>query len=401
MCVALPKIYAQRSDTTLDVVNWNIEWFGSSENDRANKDLQEQNVVRVLRYLDADMYGLCEVVDTARLHRVVNSLGSDYAYVISDYCSLAASPFDADWIKGQKLAFVYRKSVVSNVQTRGFMRNSPSANYNFASGRLPFVLNANVAIKGVKRNMNFFLLHGKAGSAAADYNRRKAAADEMKDSLDAEYANTTHIIFGDFNDDLDQSIAYNGNAPSSYQQLVQDSTDADHYVAITLPLSYAGVNSTLSYADPIDHQVISNEADSMYVAGSASIRKDIVNVVPDYTSHNTSDHYPVFSQYKMLAGDTSVEVVVVPPVSQENQVKGFIVGPNPARQQLFIVSETVLHNVEVSIFNILGQRQFSLHRQMLGAQEKLQVNIHYLPAGVYFLNLSSKEMTHKVTVVKE
>ncbi|MCH5687818.1 hypothetical protein LWM68_28250 [Niabella sp. W65] len=45
---------------------------------------QELNAGKVLNYLAADLYGLCEIVDTARFGRMIrNNLGSDFRYVIS------------------------------------------------------------------------------------------------------------------------------------------------------------------------------------------------------------------------------------------------------------------------------------------------------------------------------
>ena len=36
-----------------------------------------------------------------------------------------------------------------------------------------------------------------------------------------------------------------------------------------------------------------------YIGGSAQIRTDVTNVVPDYRTRNTSDHYPVSSMYRV------------------------------------------------------------------------------------------------------
>ncbi len=126
---------AQPTSQTLDVVCWNIEWFGSATDGPFNKNLQEQNSVKVLRYLDADIYGLSEIVDTARFRRVVDSLGSTkYAYVLSPTCTGVISPTEPNWQTCQKLAFIYNKNIFSNVKTRAFVTNSTIAYSNFATG---------------------------------------------------------------------------------------------------------------------------------------------------------------------------------------------------------------------------------------------------------------------------
>jgi hypothetical protein len=147
--------FAQSTDTTLDVVSWNIEWFGSTSNGPTNKSLQEANVVKVLKWMNADLYGLVEVVDTLRMRRVVDQLGNaEFGYVISPFCTQATQPSGNAWLNGQKLAFIYRKSVFSNISTRGMMRNSATANTNWASGRFPFMLSATATMEGVSKQMN-------------------------------------------------------------------------------------------------------------------------------------------------------------------------------------------------------------------------------------------------------
>jgi hypothetical protein len=56
--------------TTLEVVNWNIEWFGSTINGPTNDAQQEQNVKTVLQNLNADIYAVSEIVSEARLASV-------------------------------------------------------------------------------------------------------------------------------------------------------------------------------------------------------------------------------------------------------------------------------------------------------------------------------------------
>jgi hypothetical protein len=104
---------AQSTDSTLEVVSWNIEWFGSpaSANGPADKNLQEANVGKLLKWMNADLYGLVEVVDTQRMRRVVDFMGAnEFGYVISPYCTQATQPSGNAWLTGQKMAFIYRRS---------------------------------------------------------------------------------------------------------------------------------------------------------------------------------------------------------------------------------------------------------------------------------------------------
>lgn len=284
--------------STLNVVNWNVEWFGGSLGPTDN-NLQEENVKQVMTYLNADVYALVEVVDTTRLGRVVRSLDGGYAYVISDYGSSAPTNTDPNWASAQKLALVYKTSVVSNVTARGLLKSSPSANSSWASGRVPFLVNTLVTKNGASKSLSFIVLHGKAGDTQSDFLSRKAGATELKDTLDAQFTNKSVIILGDFNDDFDRSIYTGpGGQISSYDPLIKDSVDADSYKSITLLFSQFGLNSTTNFSDVIDHVVISNEVVPSYLPLSASLFNDIESLtgIANYGT-TTSDHYPELSRY--------------------------------------------------------------------------------------------------------
>ncbi|MEO6949426.1 MAG: lamin tail domain-containing protein, partial [Ginsengibacter sp.] len=111
---------------TLEVVNWNLEWFGSTEPNMgpADKDLQASNVKKVTVAVAADLYAFAEVVSETRLQSVVDTLNyvfgaGAYAYVICDYGS-HTNPFETSpgtLANAQKEAFVYKTSVIDNVST--------------------------------------------------------------------------------------------------------------------------------------------------------------------------------------------------------------------------------------------------------------------------------------------
>lgn len=326
---------SQPGTNTLDIICWNIEWFGGSQGPTDN-DLQQTNVQQALQYLGADVYALEEVVDTLRLKAVVDNLPG-YTYKVSYYSSLAADPSSPNYATGQKLALVYKTSVLSNVTARGLMQSSASASSNWASGRFPFLVNADATINGTNRNISFLVLHGKSGDALSDYNSRKAGADELKDTLDAQFSSANVIILGDYNDDLDISIsAPQGGGPvTSYTTIVSDSTDADSYKSLSLPLSHAGLRSTKANSDVIDHVIVSNELQALFIPGSVQLRKDLEDAITDYAI-TTSDHYPVIARFDLsgtlpvrLSGFTATrkndQVILNWKTTQENNSQEFIV----------------------------------------------------------------------------
>lgn len=294
---------------TLNIVNWNIEWFGSTAAGQgpADDNLAQANAKTTMEYINADAYALAEIVDVTRLANLTSSLTGGYSYVVADYCSGGSTP--AACATSQKLAFVYKTSVFSNVTARAMLdRGTSSTSYtNWASGRYPFLVTATVTKNGYSRNISFIVLHAKAqgtGTEVTDYNRRKGGADELKDTLDANFSNRNVIILGDYNDDLDSTIvpAGLGISPlvSSYTTLISDSTDANSYRAATLTLSLLRKNSTFTNADFIDHVVYTNELLPAYIPYSASLYDDIGSLagITDF-SITTSDHFPVMSSFLM------------------------------------------------------------------------------------------------------
>lgn len=291
--------------TTLEVVNWNIEWFGSTLESPTNDNQQEQNVRTILQSIGADVYALTEIVDEARLASVVSAMPG-YAYVISNYGShtnTTVNPPSA-LANAQKLAFIYKTSILSNVSATPLLSQginspaditNPAYNY-YASGRFPYMLNADVTLNCVTTNVKFVLVHAKANTSptATSYDRRKRGADTLHFTLQQNYPNDNIIILGDFNDDLDQTITAGINPPvTSYSTFINDPAN---FTPVTLPLSLAGKKSTVSYNDVIDHAMVSNEMAARYMPGSASILTDVTSLVSNYAG-TTSDHYPVFHRY--------------------------------------------------------------------------------------------------------
>lgn len=301
--------------TTLEVVNWNIEWFGSTANGPTNDPQQEQNVKTIFENLNADVYALTEIVSEERLAAVVAQMPG-YAYVISNYGShtnTSANPPSA-LATAQKMAFIYKTDVLSNVSTTALLSqginsaadlSNPAYNY-WASGRFPYMLSADVTLNCVTKPVRFVLVHGKANTSPTleSYNRRKRGADTLHYTLQQNYANDNIIVLGDYNDDLDVTITAGINPPVTSYSIFTN--DAANFTPVTLPLSLAGKKSTVSYNDVIDHVTISNELNADYLPGSANILTDVTSLVSNFGS-TTSDHYPVFSRFRFA--NTTAPVV--------------------------------------------------------------------------------------------
>jgi hypothetical protein len=304
---------------TFDIVSYNLEFFGSDVKNTSNVEfgptddaLQIDNVAKVMNKLNADVYVVQEVSDEPSLDLLIQKLninGKTFDKSISPVWSYSFNAADPNF-PPQKLVVLYNTQTTKVKKTRVMFSElyddirsgkTTLANYPggtsssfFASGRLPYMVDIEANIAGVKKDIKIIDIHARANSGTdiSKYNMRKYDAEFLKDSLDAHYPNTDFMILGDYNDDVDESVIA-GN-PSSYQKLVEDTA---RYNALTLDISKAGAYSFLSSGGFLDHIITSNELTDEYVPNSIAVydpRTDISNYV-----NTTSDHGPVIARFEL------------------------------------------------------------------------------------------------------
>jgi hypothetical protein len=304
---------------TFDIVSYNLEFFGSDVKNTSNVEfgptddaLQIDNVAKVMNKLNADVYVVQEVSDEPSLDLLIQKLninGKTFDKSISPVWSYSFNAADPNF-PPQKLVVLYNTQTTKVKKTRVMfselyndiragkttLNNYPGGNNSsfFASGRLPYMVDIETNIAGVKKDIKIIDIHARANSGTdiSKYNMRKYDAEFLKDSLDAHYPNADFMILGDYNDDVKASVIA-GN-PSSYQKLVEDTA---RYNALTLDISKAGSYSFLSSGGFLDHIITSNELKDEYVPNSITVydpRTDISNYV-----NTTSDHGPVIARFEL------------------------------------------------------------------------------------------------------
>jgi endonuclease/exonuclease/phosphatase family metal-dependent hydrolase len=320
---------------SLDVVTWNVEWFGSDANGPADKALQLANAITVLKTIDADIYCLQEIAvpfstNPADLSNPFNNLvaqlnaatpGVTWAGVMSPYTS------NNDPL-GQRVSYIYKTAIVTpapaSVSPLGnpfvLMRNNgvnpgsylspayPDADPTryWASGRWPFVFVFDATLGGGTQRYHMVGLHARANSstdAQNRYNMRKYDVERFKDSLDARYGNANLIILGDYNDDVDFTVAAISSTVSSYDAFNQGATS---YRTATRVLSDAGARSYVTQSNMIDHIMVSNELFNQYLDGSQRVyTPDNFGTIANYGT-TTSDHMPVETRFVLPTTITSI-----------------------------------------------------------------------------------------------
>lgn len=356
------------STDTLKVVNWNIEWFGGSLGP-ADDNLQEQNVLTVMKNINADLYALAEVVSVPRLQNIVANMPG-YNFIVSDFCSNGSTV--SSCASAQKLAFVYRTSKINKLREYGVLRTggSPNAYYNWSSGRFPFLMEADVTLNNATQPFEFIVLHAKANTAdyVTSYNRRMAGAAELLDTLNIQYPASNILVMGDFNDDLDKTITTKV-APDTTTSWISFKNAVSTFRLPTLPLSWAGLKSTVSYNDIIDHVIYSNEVDDKYIAGSAKIlRQEVESWIPAYGT-TTTDHYPILSCYTW--NGTAARIARSRPVQKPNSIQEI-----SSKIQIAGTRNRLQLSYNATIAGITSVQLFDLQGRLLHTSTHSSINGH-------------------------
>lgn len=277
-------IPAQGGATTLDVGCWNLEWFGSKSNGPTNESLQQSNVRDVISGTDLDIWGVEEVVTATAWSNLKAGLPGYAGVLASDSNVTSGSSYYSS--SEQKVGLLYKTSVASLLSARLILTAN---DYDFA-GRPPLEVKLRVSLNGHTEDIVVIVLHAKAFDDTASWQRRANASAALKAYLDSTYPTTKVMVLGDWNDDVDTSIT--PGEPSPYASFVSDSAD---YTFPTKALTDAGIASTASYPDMIDHQLLTNEMQAAYIAGSAQVYR--VDAYISNYSTTTTDHFPVLTRY--------------------------------------------------------------------------------------------------------
>ena len=301
-------------DDSFDVVAWNIEWFGDENNsppagNPMSDAIQRDSVRTVLRRLDADVIAVEEIADDVLFAELVEGL-EGYDYILSDAVSNPAGtpPF-------QKLGFIYKTATVTPVKTQALLASIhplynggddsalvdyPSTTDRFyASGRLPFLMTADVTINGNTEQIDLIALHARANGSTASQNRydmRRYDVEVLKDSLDVQFADRKVILLGDYNDDVDETVA--DGVPTTESSFIAYVQDPENYNVVTSVLSDAGFRSFVSRENMIDHIAITNELYDNYIDNTASVGYQFYD--EDY-AFTASDHFPVSARFLLTA----------------------------------------------------------------------------------------------------
>lgn len=274
---------------TLDFGTWNLEWFGDTSRGPSNEDLQLRNASFIISGLEMDIWSVQEVTSTSHFNDLIDSLEGYDGFLANDPIVQSDSAYYDDFGGNeQKLGLIYKPNLITINSAEIILTDY---DYEFA-GRPPVQVQLTANVDGQSADVVAILIHAKCCTDDEDYERKSVGADALKSYLDSTWPDANVMVFGDFNDDIDESIS--SGRESVYKPFVDDSTD---YTFPTKELSDNGISSTVNYPDVIDHHLNSNEMYSFYVTGS------VMSFQPeDYVNNygtTTSDHYPILTRYSL------------------------------------------------------------------------------------------------------
>jgi hypothetical protein len=283
LAVAVPP---RGQPDTLDVGEWNLEFFGSTTEGPTNELLQLANVRDVILGSDLDLWSLSEVVSKSHFDALVAELPGYEGFLANDPSVTSGSSFYSS--REQKVGILFKSELISVHGARLIVTDE---SYQFG-GRPPLEVELTATINGTSLSFVLIALHAKAMGDSASYNRRLQGSLALQAFLDTTRPTDRVLLAGDINDDVDTSIR--SGQPSPYQNFVDN---AASYVFPTKLLSDSGQRTTIHGSQTIDHHMITNELQPFHIAGSAAVYR-VDEHVPSY-GDTTSDHFPTLTRYRL------------------------------------------------------------------------------------------------------
>ncbi len=356
------------SESTLDVVTWNIEWFPKNGTQTLNY------VAEIIDALDADLIAMQELDDETQLLELMNLIPEWEVYFnSSEYLTLA---------------FLYRPDAFTDINIHTIL-----SSYSRELPRRPLVFDA--VFKG--NRIVVINNHWKCcGDGYLDENnpwdeetRRRDAAILLDSYMQSNYTNEKVILLGDLNDLLTDP------SPHNVFQIFLDQTDTYFIADLEIADGSSSFWSYPSWPSHLDHILITEQLFSSFNSAGSEIKTIRID---DYYSggwsfydFNVSDHRPV-------AIKLAIEEII-----SDNEVNQpvFRIHPNPAGNTIYLSIPEQLDILEISIYDIGGKNIKQLSNPQ--NSRELKVNIDELFNGFYQILItdkSGKRYSEKLIIAK-
>ncbi len=335
------------TDTTLDVISWNIEWFPKNGAQTLNE------VAEIIEALDVDLIAMQELDVESELEALKLLLnGWEIYYNASEYLTLA---------------YLYRPESFENINIHTIL-----SSYSRELPRRPLVFDAEYRGNRVVVINNHWKCCGDGYLDSNDEwdeeTRRRDASILIDQYIQDYYPNEKVIVLGDFNDNLIDATQHNVfqnflNSPSEY-----------HFVDYAIASGSSSDWSYPSWPSHLDHILITNELFEAFEAPGGSVAcLAIDDYYPggwNYYDSYVSDHRPV-----------GVRLVLPEQLSlTETAGRKMSIYPNP------VVSGNTLHlesSVRLSSLRLIDLSGRSLLDQIPIQKREVAIPTDELAPGLY------------------
>ena len=317
------------TDSTLDVITWNIEWF--PKNGQATIDYVEE----IILSLDADVIALQEMDDKSSFVELRNRLdGYEGFYVSSTYL---------------ELAYLFKSSEI-------VLKD----HYRIHTGNLRVFPRAPYIMEAIHENEEYVLINNHFKCCGDGFLNPADPYDEEKRRYDAsimleEYINSSHmdanvILLGDLNDLLTDEPSNNVfkvflNDPSNYRF-----TDMEIAQGSSSDWSYP------TWPSHLDHIMITSELYEVFEKPASEV---LTIRIDDYLpggwneyDQYVSDHRPVGLKLHISQPSAVTEI--------NGKEITFYNYPNPFKENTIFYIDKNLIDVRIDIFELTGKMVGSL-----------------------------------------
>lgn len=350
------------TDTTFEVLTWNIEWF--PKNGQTTIDY----VKEIIRALDVDLLAIQEVDDISSFEQLVDSLDGYAGYL------------ESSWFAG--LAYIYKTDVIQINDIYEIYITEP---YWSPFPRSPMVMDLNFMNERIIVINNHFKCCGDGILDLDDPDdeeyRRLYASNLLKDYIETHFGNTRTILLGDLNDILTD------NPENNVFQMFLDDPENYYFTDYIIAEGDDAQWSYPSWPSHLDHILITDELYNEFEHESSEIKTIRIDAYIsggwwEYES-NISDHRPVALRL-MIDQSVGFSDFVSP-------LLGFSNYPNPFSFQTTFLFNDLEANAEIKIYNINGENVFS--EQITKEQTSMAWKTEGFPNGIYFARLISNQTT--------
>jgi len=347
------------TESTLEVITWNLEWFPTNGQETIDK------VTQIVEALDVDVLAVQEINDPDAFRTLIENLDDYDGYYKSE---------DYGWLE---LAYIYKKDVIEIIDVYEIYNTSQ---YLSPLPRAPLVMEMRYEEEKYIIINNHFKCCGDGylnlNDSGDEETRRYEASRLIKDYIDTNFPEEKVIVLGDLNDILTDNASNN-----VFQPFYDDGSNyffADTYLALGDDPS---LWSYPKWPSHIDHLLVTNELFENYDPVNDVHTIKVEDYIGGWSTYeaNVSDHRPVAMKITPTVISGAVEM-------DANDIK-LLVSPNPFKSSVTLSFPAVDDIARIKIYNLSGE----LVSTFLLSQKSTSVVWHAsdFPNGVYFVKLIS------------